>query len=732
MSSTKKQKMMMSRSIVDKIRKELNPPGRFLEKNSDGVWSEVPTKKALEKTAQALRDGAFPLKKEMQLSEDFSDTAFLSAIFNEHDGDALLESNANSPEAKPASHPLKQRGHRRQVSAPVIQQVVLPELDDLPDPKRCKPNNLPSDRSYSLTGVNFPSPGVDKDNIEFLIGANGDGSTSSTKKHHRRNRTFGGYSCSDKNVSEMHIDEIFALFVGNSGKTNNQHQQEFAGMNEMPLTSSFNQGQTYENQHHLQNTEGVGSNQLNTNMNSIGHHQRQQSAENINIFCQGQHQQNESAGDMNATLNQLFSNLNQQPFMNSASNSNINTFNLNQSQGNQNAQLLSSMVSNQQHFNLNSSSNNDMMQYSPHTSPSLEMQPNHQLPELNLMTTVPYKQAAHCSDLQAINTLSGAKQHRRYNTIATGQCFMGHQTSNAASASAASSQKTYDFTHYNMSPNEQSFNLNSSSNNDMMQYSPHKSPSLEMQPIQGQKLQPNHQLPELNLMTTISNKQSAHSSEVKTTNTLSGNKRHRRYNTIANGHCFMGHQMSNAASAPAAVSNNLEEFNLDFLNNVNPEPNSNASNNTQLIGIAQNSFNDFSDTESYELPLKDPAPPRGRHRRVNTTGNIGLPQDFNFSLDQPSMLNTIDEEVSHFHLPNDGGSLMSSKDNGSDSKPSHQKVPSISSIVASIPSTVNGHTRDTSSKSSLSNEDFCIHLMAAGNWEGMNDVENDGLTFSDT
>ena len=616
MSSTKKQKMMMSRSIVDKIRKELNPPGRFLEKNSDGVWSEVPTKKALEKTAQALRDGAFPLKKEMQLSEDFSDTAFLSAIFNEHDGDALLESNANSPEAKPASHPLKQRGHRRQVSAPVIQQVVLPELDDLPDPKRCKPNNLPSDRSYSLTGVNFPSPGVDKDNIEFLIGANGDGSTSSTKKHHRRNRTFGGYSCSDKNVSEMHIDEIFALFVGNSGKTNNQHQQELTGMNEMPLTS-FNQGQTYENQHHLQNTEGVGSNQLNTNMNNIGHHQRRQSAENINIFCQGQHDQNQSAGDMNATLNQLFSNSNQQPFMNSISNININTFNLNQSQGNQNAQLLSSMVSNQQHFNLNSSSNNDMMQYSPQTSPSLEMQPNHQLPELNLMTTVPYKQAAHCSDLQAINTLSGAKQHRRYNTIATGQCFMGHQT-------------------------------------------------------------------------------------------------------------------SNAASAPAAVSNNLEEFNLDFLNNVNPEPNSNTSNNTQLIGIAQNSFNDFSDTESYELPLKDPAPPRGRHRRVNTTGNIGLPQDFNFSLDQPSMLNTIDEEVSHFHLPNDGGSLMSSKDNGSDSKPSHQKVPSISSIVASIPSTVNGHTRDTSSKSSLSNEDFCIHLMAAGNWEGMNDVENDGLTFSDT
>eukprot|EP01082_Thalassiosira_pseudonana_P006690 g5753.t1 g5753 contig20:90111-92393(+) len=65
-TSTKKQKMLTSRSIVDLIQTQLSPPGRFLEKDvKTGLWRVVDRKKAVEKTAQTLRDGAAPLRKEL-------------------------------------------------------------------------------------------------------------------------------------------------------------------------------------------------------------------------------------------------------------------------------------------------------------------------------------------------------------------------------------------------------------------------------------------------------------------------------------------------------------------------------------------------------------------------------------------------------------------------------------------------------------------------------------------
>ena len=84
---------MISRSIVDTVRNQLDPPGRFLEKDPQtGLWSEVGDKKALEKTAQTLRDGAAPLRK--QLSEDMSDPDFLAAIFDDSGvGESLKEVN---------------------------------------------------------------------------------------------------------------------------------------------------------------------------------------------------------------------------------------------------------------------------------------------------------------------------------------------------------------------------------------------------------------------------------------------------------------------------------------------------------------------------------------------------------------------------------------------------------------------------------------------------------------
>mmetsp|Transcript_31384 Transcript_31384/g.48146 ORF Transcript_31384/g.48146 Transcript_31384/m.48146 type:complete len:782 (+) Transcript_31384:150-2495(+) len=79
-TSTKRQKMTISRSIVEAVR-TLEPAGRFLEKDqTTGCWFDIGDKKAIEKTSQALRDGAANLRK--QLSMDLNDPDFLSAVFD--------------------------------------------------------------------------------------------------------------------------------------------------------------------------------------------------------------------------------------------------------------------------------------------------------------------------------------------------------------------------------------------------------------------------------------------------------------------------------------------------------------------------------------------------------------------------------------------------------------------------------------------------------------------------
>jgi hypothetical protein len=81
-SSTKRQKMAISRSIVEAVR-DLNPPGRFLEKDPNtGLYSDIGHRKAVEKTSQALRDGAASLRK--QLSADLGDPDFLNAVFEDN------------------------------------------------------------------------------------------------------------------------------------------------------------------------------------------------------------------------------------------------------------------------------------------------------------------------------------------------------------------------------------------------------------------------------------------------------------------------------------------------------------------------------------------------------------------------------------------------------------------------------------------------------------------------
>ena len=61
----KPQKGKFSKLIYDEI-KARNPPGRFLKQdNSTKLWYDIGEKKALDKTRQALREGAPELMKEL-------------------------------------------------------------------------------------------------------------------------------------------------------------------------------------------------------------------------------------------------------------------------------------------------------------------------------------------------------------------------------------------------------------------------------------------------------------------------------------------------------------------------------------------------------------------------------------------------------------------------------------------------------------------------------------------
>ena len=87
--------MSISRNIVQAVR-SLDPPGRFLDKDTiTGRWHDIGHKKAVEKTSQALRDGAAMLRK--QLSDDLEDPTFLNVVFND-DVNKTNEGDKNTKE----------------------------------------------------------------------------------------------------------------------------------------------------------------------------------------------------------------------------------------------------------------------------------------------------------------------------------------------------------------------------------------------------------------------------------------------------------------------------------------------------------------------------------------------------------------------------------------------------------------------------------------------------------
>eukprot|EP00536_Pseudo-nitzschia_multiseries_P011179 jgi/Psemu1/297794/fgenesh1_pm.367_\ len=61
----KRQKMLLSRSIVNAVRSQ-TPPGRFLQKDTNTkLWFDVGDQRAQEKTSQALREGAPDIRKKV-------------------------------------------------------------------------------------------------------------------------------------------------------------------------------------------------------------------------------------------------------------------------------------------------------------------------------------------------------------------------------------------------------------------------------------------------------------------------------------------------------------------------------------------------------------------------------------------------------------------------------------------------------------------------------------------
>lgn len=88
----KPQKGKFSRLIVDEIRNR-DPPGRFLKQDGDTkLWHDIGDKKALDKTRQALREGAPELLKELQASDGEDEIPTPHAVHKVREIDSFLMS----------------------------------------------------------------------------------------------------------------------------------------------------------------------------------------------------------------------------------------------------------------------------------------------------------------------------------------------------------------------------------------------------------------------------------------------------------------------------------------------------------------------------------------------------------------------------------------------------------------------------------------------------------------
>lgn len=106
--------MEITRRVIDHIH-ALNPPGRFLEKDEvTGSWRECDNKRAHEKTAQALRDGAARLRsnnKRPISDEKMKSIPQLSRPAKKQRNDIEIERNyVGSPQPFTINLPMNEEG----------------------------------------------------------------------------------------------------------------------------------------------------------------------------------------------------------------------------------------------------------------------------------------------------------------------------------------------------------------------------------------------------------------------------------------------------------------------------------------------------------------------------------------------------------------------------------------------------------------------------------------------
>lgn len=92
----KPQKGKFSRMIVDEIRAR-NPPGRFLKQDAGNkMWEDIGEKKALDKTRQALREGAPEITKELTGDEEVAPGGGGGGMQQQQQQNAVLKRQAQA------------------------------------------------------------------------------------------------------------------------------------------------------------------------------------------------------------------------------------------------------------------------------------------------------------------------------------------------------------------------------------------------------------------------------------------------------------------------------------------------------------------------------------------------------------------------------------------------------------------------------------------------------------
>lgn len=112
----KRQKMLLSRSIVNAVRSQ-NPPGRFLQKDSKtNKWFDVGDQRAQEKTSQALREGAPDLKKKVVAKVKTEDDNTETAEENPTETATAEKSSTSNPELSKPIQPESPKQQAPQVT----------------------------------------------------------------------------------------------------------------------------------------------------------------------------------------------------------------------------------------------------------------------------------------------------------------------------------------------------------------------------------------------------------------------------------------------------------------------------------------------------------------------------------------------------------------------------------------------------------------------------------------